>query len=127
MKKENIDKFEKLHFQIKNIYSELGILSKKSPDSAINKFKLKFVNQLLTQANTLLDEQYKPFADFDLFEEEDELIIIELVLTKQQLMTYTVVYQPEFYESYTLETIPSEHIVKYWTELEVGSYEQTKR
>ena len=63
----------------------------------------------------------------DLFEEEDELISIELVLTKQQLMTYTVVYQPEFYESYTLETIPSEHIVKYWTELEVGSYEQTKR
>ena len=84
MKKENIDKFEKLHFQIKNIYSELGILSKKSPDSAINKFKLKFVNQLLTQANTLLDEQYKPFADFDLFEEEDIPSNSDVVLVLSQ-------------------------------------------
>ena len=86
MKKENIDKFEKLHFQIKNIYSELGILSKKSPDSAINKFKLKFVNQLLTQANTLLDEQYKPFADFiDSF----QLYMIPVSIIKTENRTHS--------------------------------------
>ena len=51
MKKENIERFEKLHIQIKDIYEELSLLSKKSPDGAINKFKLKFINQLRTQTH----------------------------------------------------------------------------
>lgn len=84
MKKEDIDIFEKLHFQIQNIYSELGILSKKSPDGAINKFKLKFVNQLLAQANYLLVEKYKPFVDFDLFQEEDIPTNSDVVLVVSQ-------------------------------------------
>lgn len=84
MKKEDIDIFEKLHFQIQDIYSELGILSKKSPDGAINKFKLKFVNQLLDQANYLLEEKYKPFADFNLFQEEDIPTNSDVVLVVSQ-------------------------------------------
>lgn len=35
----------------------------------MNKFKLKFVNQILSDANKLLGEKYKPFSDFDLFDE----------------------------------------------------------
>ena len=38
MEKDKIEKFEKLHIQIKDMYNELSILSKKSPDGAINKF-----------------------------------------------------------------------------------------
>lgn len=71
MKKENIEKFEKLHIQIKDIYNELSLLSKKSPDSPINKFKLKFINQLIGEANLFLCERYKPFDDFEKFEEDD--------------------------------------------------------
>ena len=38
----------------------------------------------MTQANTLLDEQYKPFADFDLFEEEDIPSNSDVVLVLSQ-------------------------------------------
>ena len=56
MEKDKIEKFEKLHIQIKDMYNELSILSKKSPDGAINKFKLKFINQLIEEANQFLKE-----------------------------------------------------------------------
>lgn len=71
MKKAEIEVYEKLHIQIKEMHMELGVLSKKSPDSAINKFKLKFVNQLLNEANTLLGKKYQPFDDFELFDVDD--------------------------------------------------------
>lgn len=58
MEKDKIEKFEKLHIQIKDMYNELSILSKKSPDGAINKFKLKFINQLIEEANQFLKGDY---------------------------------------------------------------------
>lgn len=71
MKVDEVEIFEKVHIQIKDIYSELSILSKKSPDGAINKFKLKFVNQVLTILNGLLGQEFKPFPDFESFDEDD--------------------------------------------------------
>ena len=71
MKLENIEIFEKLYTQIKGIYSELCILSKKAPDGSINKFKLKFVNQIILIANQILGTEYAPFTDFELFDEDD--------------------------------------------------------
>lgn len=70
MREEDIQKFEKLKTQIEEIYKEISILSKKSPDSAINSFKLKLVNLLLKTANELLVDNCKPFEDFELFEED---------------------------------------------------------
>jgi len=84
MKKENIEKFEKLHIQIKDIYQELSLLSKKSPDGAINKFKLKFINQLIDESNTLLGERYKPFRDFEKFQEDDMPFNSDVVLIVSQ-------------------------------------------
>ena len=54
MEKKDVERFEKLHIQIKDMYSELSILSKKSPDGAINKFKLNFINQLIEEANLII-------------------------------------------------------------------------
>lgn len=71
MNENDIQEFEKLKIQIEEMYKEISLLSKKSPDSAINKFKLKFVNNLLGTANKLLTGNYKPFDDFDVFEEDD--------------------------------------------------------
>ena len=71
MIKTDVETYEKLHLQIKGIYNELGILSKKAPDGAINKFKLKFVNQLIDEANLLLGNEYRPFNDFELFDADD--------------------------------------------------------
>jgi hypothetical protein len=71
MNKNDVDVFEKLSGQLISIYEELSILSKKSPNDAVNKFKLKFVNKLIADSNEYLDEKYWPFDDFDSFDEDD--------------------------------------------------------
>lgn len=57
--------------QLLSIYEEISLLSKKNPNDAVNKFKLKFVNKLLSHINDFLDKMYKPFDDFDNFDEDD--------------------------------------------------------
>lgn len=71
MNRANVDTFEKISGQLLSIYEEISLLSKKSPNDAVNKFKLKFVNKLLSQSNDYLGEMYKPFDDFDSFDEDD--------------------------------------------------------
>lgn len=71
MNAAEIEIYEKLHVQIRGVYSELGILSKKSPDGSISKLKLKFVNQLIDASNLLLRMKYKPFDEFKLFDADD--------------------------------------------------------
>ncbi|MEH2124811.1 hypothetical protein [Nostoc sp.] len=40
MKRKDVDEFEKLSGQLQGIYEEISVLSKKSPNNAVNKFKL---------------------------------------------------------------------------------------
>ena len=71
-KKSDVDKFIKLIKQLKNLIAEFSILSKKKPDGAVNKFKIKLINPILEVANHFLgDKKYKPFAEFELFNEDD--------------------------------------------------------
>lgn len=69
--KDEIDVFEKLYSQIEGLHQEIGALSKKSPSDAINPFKLKIINKVLIRANSMLQNKYKPFEDFDSFEDYD--------------------------------------------------------
>jgi len=71
MNKKEVESFIKVNTQIKTLNTEISALSKKKPNDAINKFKLKYINKVLEDANKLLKENYKPFADFDLFDEND--------------------------------------------------------
>lgn len=71
MNKKEVELFVKVNTQINTLYTEISALSKKKPNDAINKFKLKYINKVLEDANILLKENYKPFADFDLFNEND--------------------------------------------------------
>jgi hypothetical protein len=71
MTKKDVDTFEKLQAQLEGLHTEISALSKKSQNDALNKFKLKFVNQILMASNQLLGEEYKPFKEFDLFDEND--------------------------------------------------------
>lgn len=71
MNKNDVDVFEKLSGQLLSTYEEISLLSKKNPNDAVNKFKLKFINRLITDSNIYLDEKYRPFDDFDSFEEDD--------------------------------------------------------
>jgi len=70
MKRDDVDTFEKLMAQLQSLHSELAMLAKKSPNDALNPFKLKFVNSTLDRGNKLLAKEYRPFLDFDLFSEE---------------------------------------------------------
>ena len=71
MKRQDVDRFEKLAGQVQSVYDEIAVLSKKSPNDAVNRFKLKFVNSLLTQGNELLGDEYAPFKDFSEFDDDD--------------------------------------------------------
>ncbi len=71
MDNDQIENFIKLQSQLESSYKEISLLSKKKPNDALNKFKLKFINNILTQANKVLGERYKPFDNFDKFDEED--------------------------------------------------------
>lgn len=71
MKKAGIDIFEKVQTQLEGLLSEITILAKKSPNDGVNKFKLKFINEILIQANSVLGKTYKPLETFDVFDEDD--------------------------------------------------------
>lgn len=71
MKRKEVESFEKLHGQVGALYEEIGTLSKKLPNDALNKFKLKLINGLLSEANLLLKGDYRPLEGFGLFSEDD--------------------------------------------------------
>lgn len=71
MNRKDVDTFEKLNLQLISVHEEISLLSKKKPDDAINKFKLRFVNKLITVSNGFLTDKYRPFDDFTIFEEDD--------------------------------------------------------
>jgi hypothetical protein len=66
-----IEIFNKLRIQLKELLRDISELSKKKPNDAVNKFKLKLVNKVLDTANSIIDEKNKPFEDFNLFDEDD--------------------------------------------------------
>jgi len=68
---DEINSFEKIQGQLVSLHEEVTNLSKKSQNDGLNKFKLKLVNKIIGEANTLLGSKYKPFDDFNLFDEND--------------------------------------------------------
>jgi len=71
MNKSDVDVFEKLSGQLISVYEEMSLLSKKNPNDAVNKFKLKFLNKLIDDSNKFLTDKYKPYDDFNIFDEDD--------------------------------------------------------
>jgi hypothetical protein len=72
MNKQQVETFLKLQPQLKSAYDEIALLSKKKPTDSLNTFKLKFINSILSRANEILDDKYKPFPeDFTLFIEDE--------------------------------------------------------
>lgn len=71
MTKNDIEVFDKLSGQLDSLYSEINTLVKKTPNDAVNSFKLKFINEILKDANSLLGERFKPFKDFSCFEDDN--------------------------------------------------------
>ena len=86
MKRKDIDLYEKVQSQIEQLYKEITVLSKKSPNNAINKYNLKFINEKLKEANALLVGKHKPFADFEIFDEDGLPTNSDVVLILSQYL-----------------------------------------
>lgn len=71
MKVEDIDLFITVDAQLSEMHKEISEMSKKKPDNPINKFKLKYINQIIENANKVLGKAFKPFDDFERFNEDD--------------------------------------------------------
>jgi hypothetical protein len=69
--KNEVNSFIQLYAQIEALYTEVSLLSKKNPNDGINKFKLKYINKTLDEANNTLKDERKPFSDFAFFEEDN--------------------------------------------------------
>lgn len=68
---EDILNFEKIQSQLISLHEELSVLSKKSPNDSVNKFKVKMINPILHEANKILEDQNKPFDEFEEFDVDD--------------------------------------------------------
>lgn len=75
-----IQEFRKLRVQIKTFSEEIKILSKKTPDGPVNKFKLKYLNDVLKKMTAILGEAHRPFPDFETFDEADLPTTSDVVL-----------------------------------------------
>src|SRR5688500_6179081 len=65
----DIDYFEKVEAQLMGCLDEVQGLARKAPDSAVNTFKLKYMNAVIVAANKLLKPAQRPFPDFDQFDD----------------------------------------------------------
>ena len=71
IKRAVADRLEKLTGQLEGIHAELSALAKRSPNDAVNSFKLKIVNAVLLQCNEMLGEGYRPIGEFKEFNPDD--------------------------------------------------------
>jgi len=71
MTRDQIASFLKLQPKLHITHEEISLLSKKNPNDAVNKFKVKLINGMLTEANEILGSAYKPLEDFTLFSEDE--------------------------------------------------------
>jgi hypothetical protein len=71
MTNENVSKFEKTQAQLEGLLEEIGVLAKKTPNDSVNKFKLKFINEILKSGNNVLGKDYRPLSSFEQFNEDE--------------------------------------------------------
>jgi hypothetical protein len=69
--RDDIEVLEKLIGQLQGLHSEMAALAKKSPNDAVNGFKLGLINRVLKTGNEVLGKKYRPFDDFDSLDADD--------------------------------------------------------
>lgn len=71
MKKAEMEALEKATGKLDALHKEIGILSKKSPNDAVNKFKLGYVNGIIKEANDVLGPSGLPLPGFEHFDADE--------------------------------------------------------
>jgi hypothetical protein len=106
MKRSDVDDFEKLNAQLDSLHQEMSMLAKKSPNDAVNAFKIRLVNTTLERCNELFGAKYKPFAEFDTFQTDE--------LPSNSDVTFIVSQYIECAEKFRADNILMEHGFWYW-------------
>lgn len=86
MTKDKACQFDTLETQLVGMYNEIGILSKKNPNGAANKFKLIFINEVIEKINNILGKDYLPFDNFTSFNEDELPTVSDIVFVLGQYM-----------------------------------------
>lgn len=101
-----VTKFEMLNELADSIYTEMKEFAKKKPDDALNKFKVKNINRVLSQLKEFLNEE--PTVDFlDLLDDEslpsnsDAILIIGQF--KASMDNYRKKYRNQYLRWKTIE------------------------
>jgi hypothetical protein len=68
IKREEVEKLERLIGQLEGAYNEIAALAKRSPNDGVNAFKINLVNKIVEQCNSFLHQDYRPVPDFDNFD-----------------------------------------------------------
>ena len=106
MKRDEVDVFEKLNSQLISLHSEMTLMSKKSPNDAVNKFKIKFINKTIKECNSFLGSKYKPYDDFDELSEDE--------LPTNSDVTFIISQYIECAEKFRSDNIRSAPYKAYW-------------
>ena len=69
--RSEVERLEKLVGQLQGLHSEISLLAKKSPNDAVNKFKLGLINNIIKSGNDVLGTEYVPFDGFGGFDADD--------------------------------------------------------
>jgi len=68
MKEKQVEEFRKMVAQLGALHQEMTAAAKKGADKPINAFKVKLINTVLAQANSVLGEA-RPQLGFDAFDD----------------------------------------------------------
>ena len=77
------------------MHTEISQLAKKSPNDALNAFKLKLVNKILAAGNEILSDGYQPFEDFSQFDPDDIPTNSDVTLILTQYMEQAERYRSD--------------------------------
>ena len=109
--RSEVESLEKLIGQLQGLHSEVTLLAKKSPNDAVNAFKLGLINRVIKTGNEVLGPDYLPFDDFSGFDEDDLPSTSDVALVLSQYMEESERYRSDnvkFKHGYWVYTIKGE-------------------
>jgi hypothetical protein len=97
-----VEALERLIGQLNGLHAEISQLAKKSPNDALNAFKLKLVNKVIAAGNAVLPKGYRPFEDFEQFDSDDMPTNSDVTIILTQYMEQSERYRSDnvMYEDY---------------------------
>ena len=101
MKRAAVELAENLIGQLESLHEEMAALTKRSPNDAVNTFKIGLINSTLEKCNKIFGKSYMPFEEFHKFDPDNlpsnsdaTIIISQYIHAFEQFRTNNI-YQDE--------------------------------